>query len=85
MWKKRSPTKNLQTVSEAISRGGMSGWNDGGRSEKGNNEEEKKRCLTGILNCKGVDDQLLKAFPVGPDLGEDLNSQRSKGWRKLVT
>ena len=42
----------------------MSGWNDGGRSEKGNNEEEKKRCLTGILNCKGVDfKQMTNFFP----------------------
>ena len=34
----------------------MSGWNEGGRSDKENEEKKKKKmeCVTGILNCKGL-------------------------------
>ena len=41
----------------------MSGWNEGGRSDKGNEEEKKKtQCLTGILNCKGLAFQQITNF-----------------------
>ena len=32
----------------------MSGWNEGGRSDKENEEKKKKmECVNGILNCEG--------------------------------
>ena len=58
----------------------MSGWNDGGRSDKGS-EEKKTKCVKGIYNCKRGTvepiDERFKASPVeparprGPDLRDD--------------
>ena len=45
-------TTLVSQIRGVFSRGRMSGWNEGGRSDKGN-DEEKKKCLTGILNNKG--------------------------------
>ena len=49
--------KTICTRTEQLfARGGMSGWNEGGRSDKENEEKKKKKmeCVTGILNCKGL-------------------------------
>ena len=63
----------------------MSGWNDGGRSDKGNEEEEKTQLqsLREILNCKGAPVQQMTSFSRHFQLDQNWGTTTTSNGRKL--